>query len=73
MKMYPEIRKIFKSATGLDLNDFLAIFKFLNTGSYFENAKFYDNQAKRKLKNITECKTRNESRTWCNRSVFQVL
>ena len=28
---------MFKCATGLDTNDFLAIFKFLNTGPHCEN------------------------------------
>ena len=49
--MYPGTRKMFKSATGLDPNGLLAIFKFLNTGSHCENTKFYDSQAKRELKN----------------------
>ena len=44
---------MFKSATGLDSDDFLAIFKFLNTGPHCENAMFYDSQAKRELKKYT--------------------
>ena len=41
-EMYPGIRKMFKSARGLDPNDFLVIIKFLNTGPHCENTKFYD-------------------------------
>ena len=52
--MYPGTRKMFKSATGLDPNGLLAIFKFLNTGSHCENTKFYDSQAKRELKKYTQ-------------------
>ena len=48
--MYPGIKEMFKSATGLHLNDFLAIFKFLNTDSHCENTKFYSTQAKRELR-----------------------
>ena len=54
IEMYPGIRKMFKSATGLDSNDFLAVFKFLNTGPHCENTKFYDSQAKRELKTYTQ-------------------
>ena len=43
---------MFKSGTGLDTNDFLAIFKFLNSGIHCENPKFYDSQGMRELKNI---------------------
>ena len=45
---------MFKSAKGLDTNDFLAIFKFLNTGPHCENTKFYDNQAMRELKKYAQ-------------------
>ena len=37
---------MFKSATGLDPDDFLAVFKFLSTGPHCENAKFYEYQVK---------------------------
>ena len=47
IEMYPGIRAMFKSATGLDSNDFLAIFKFLNTGPHCENTMFYNSQAER--------------------------
>ena len=60
MKMYPGVKKIFKSATGLDPNDFLAVYKFLSTGPHCENAKFYEDQVKQELKKHTRCKTRNE-------------
>ena len=53
-EMYPGIRKMFKSARGLDPNDFLAIIKFLSTGPHCENTKFYDSQAKRELKKYTK-------------------
>ena len=52
--MYPGIRKMFKSARGLDPNDFLVIIKFLNTGPHCENTKFYDSQAKREPKKYTQ-------------------
>ena len=54
IEVYPGTRKMFKYATGLDPNDFLAIFKFLNTGPHCENTKFYDSQAKRELKKYTQ-------------------
>ena len=55
--MYPGIIIImFKSAAGLDPNDFLAIFKFLNTGPHCEKTKFYDSQAERELKKYTQKK-----------------
>ena len=44
---------MFKSATGLDPNDFLAIFKFLNTRPHCENGNFCDSQAKREPKKYT--------------------
>ena len=47
IEIYPGIRAMFKSATGLDSNDFLAIFKFLNTGPHCENTMFYNSQAER--------------------------
>ena len=47
---------MFKSAAGLDPNDFLAIFKFLNTGPHCEKTKFYDSQAERELKKYTQKK-----------------
>ena len=47
--MYPGIKKMFKSARGIDSNYFLLIFKFLNTGPHSENTKFYDSHV---LKNI---------------------
>ena len=50
MQMYPGIKRIFKSATRLDPDDFLATSEFLNTGPSFENLKFYDSHAKRELK-----------------------
>ena len=54
MEMYPGIRKMFKSAAGLDPNDFLTIFKFLNSGPHCEKTKFYDSQAERELKKYTQ-------------------
>ena len=51
---------MFKSATGLDPDDFLAVFKFLSTGPHCENAKFYEYQVKQELKKHTRCKTANE-------------
>ena len=45
---------MFKSATGLDTNVFLAIFKFLNFESHCEYTKFYDSQAMRELRKYTE-------------------
>ena len=50
IEMYPGIRNMFKSAAGLDPNDFLAIIKFLNTLPDCENTKQYDGQTKRELK-----------------------
>ena len=50
MKMYPGMRKMFKSTTGLDPDDFLAIFKFLDFGRHCENAKFYDGQTRNESK-----------------------
>ena len=44
---------MFKSATVLDPDNFLAIYKFFNTGFHCENAKFYDSQANRELKKYT--------------------
>ena len=52
--MYPGIKEMFKSATGLHLNGFLAIFKFLNTDSHCENTKIYNTQAKRELRKYTQ-------------------
>ena len=45
---------MFKSATGLDPNDFLATLKFLNTGPHCENTNFYGIQAKREPKKYTQ-------------------
>ena len=46
MEMYPGTRKMFKSATRLDSDDFLSFLKFLNAAPHCEKAKFYDVQAK---------------------------
>ena len=54
IEKFPGIRKMFKSATGLDTNDFLVIFKFLNIGPHCENKKLYDSQAMRELEKYTE-------------------
>ena len=42
MEIYPGIRKMFRYTTGFDSDDFLVIFKYLNTGLNCENAKFFD-------------------------------
>ena len=43
-------KEMFKSTTGLEADDFQAIFEFLDTGPHCENIKFYDGQNKRKSK-----------------------
>ena len=45
---------MFTSATGLDLNDFLANSNFWTLDLIFENTKFYDSQAKRQLEKYTQ-------------------
>ena len=37
-------KEIFKSATGLEADDFQAVFGFLDTGPHCEKIKFYDYQ-----------------------------
>ena len=54
MEMYPGIRKMFESATGLDPDDYLAIVKFLSIGPHCENAKFYKGQGKQEHKKHTQ-------------------
>ena len=39
-------KKLFKSITSLEPDDFLAIFQFLNTGLHGENIKYYDKNKK---------------------------
>ena len=54
MEIYPGIRKMFRYTTGFDSDDFLVIFKYLNTGLNCENAKFFDIQTKREHKKYTQ-------------------
>ena len=71
MEMYPGIRKMFKSAKGLDPDHFLVIFRHLERWPHCENTKFYDSQAKKELKKIyPERKIRMENKTWCNISMI---
>ena len=51
IEMYPGIRKMFKSATGLDSNNFLAVFEHWTS---LQKYKVYDSQAKRELKTYTQ-------------------
>ena len=37
-------KKMFKSTTGLEADDFQAVFEFLDTGPHGDNVKFYDGQ-----------------------------
>ena len=60
--------KMFKSATVLNSDDLLAIFEFLNVEPHCEHLKFYGKEGA--LEIPAECKTRNESKTYCNRSNF---
>ena len=58
MKMYPGIKRIFKSGTRLDPDDFLATFEFeFETGHCCEKLKFCDSHAKRELKKYHISKT----------------
>ena len=52
IEMYSGIRKMFKSATGLVSNNFLAVFKFLNTGPHCKNTKFMTARQRGSLKHI---------------------
>ena len=46
--------KMFKSTTGLEADDFQAVFEFLDTVSYCENIKFYDGQNNKKPKSYIQ-------------------
>ena len=52
--IYREIRKMFKVATVLDPNEFLAFFRFFNSESHCESAKFYDIEDKGTLITYTQ-------------------
>ena len=39
---------MFKSTTGLEADDFQAVFEVLDTGPHCENIKFYDGQNNKK-------------------------
>ena len=43
-------KEIFKSTTGLEADDFQAVFEFLDTGPQCENIQFYDGQNNKKSK-----------------------
>ena len=40
-------KEMFKSTTGLEVDDFQAVFEFLDTGPHCENIKFYDGRNKK--------------------------
>ena len=45
MKIYiSQNKKMFKSTTGFEADDFQAVFEFLDTGPHGDNVKFYDGQ-----------------------------
>ena len=54
MIIYRGIRKVFKAATVLDPKEFLAFFRFFNSGPHCESAKFYDIEDKGKLIKYTQ-------------------
>ena len=43
-----QCKEMFKSTTGLETNDFQAVFEFLDTDSCWENIKLYDGQNNKK-------------------------
>ena len=49
-----QCKEMFKSTTGLETNDFQAVFKFLDTGSCWENIKLYDGQNNKKPKGFPQ-------------------
>ena len=47
-------KEIFKSTTGLEADDFQAVFEFLDIGPHCENIKFYDGQNNKKSKSYPQ-------------------
>ena len=47
-------KEMFKSTTGLEADDFQAVFEFLGTGPHCENIKFYDGQNDKKPKSYSQ-------------------
>ena len=49
-----QVKEMFKSTTGLEADDFQAVFEFLDTGPHCQNIKFHDGQNNKKPKSYPE-------------------
>ena len=47
-------KEMFKSTTGLEADDFQAVFEFLDTGPHWKNIKFFDGQNNKKPKSYPQ-------------------
>ena len=54
MKILAKIKEMFKSTTGLEADDFQAVFEFLDTCLHCENIKFYDGENNKKSKSYPQ-------------------